>query len=231
VIQAVRVELCEQEGLAGTFTDFEALLASDVGNGHRYGRVHVLARTQRLHYERSMGPPLVTDHLSKYTDFFTKHQILPLDDLIKKDNVDTSIYQPGLADLWVGSDGHRYGLPKDWDTVAIFYNKLFTDTAGLTADQLNTMAWNPSDGGTYEKALAHLTVDKSGKRGDEPGFDKHNVKTYGLWLEGSGSGFGQTQWSTYALSDGWTATNKNPWGTTTTTTAPSSRKPSSGGRA
>ena len=28
------------------------------------------------------------------------------------------LYQEGLADLWVGQDGKRYGLPKDLDTVA-----------------------------------------------------------------------------------------------------------------
>jgi multiple sugar transport system substrate-binding protein len=159
------------------------------------------------------APDVFTDHLSKYTDFFTKHQLLPLDDYVKKDDVKLDIYQPGLADLWVGNDGHRYGLPKDWDTIGVFYNKKFTDAAGLTAVQLDTLAWNPTDGGSYEKAIAHLTVDNAGKRGDEAGFDKTKVKTYGLWLDGSGSGFGQTQWSMYALSNGWTATDKNPWGT------------------
>jgi multiple sugar transport system substrate-binding protein len=158
------------------------------------------------------APDVFTDHLSKYTDFFQKHQILALDDLIKRDSVSVDGYQPGLAQLWVGDDGKRYGLPKDWDTVGVFFNKKYTDAAGLTADQLNKLEWNPTDGGTYEKAIAHLTVDKAGKRGDEPGFDKNNVKVYGLWLDGSGSSFGQTQWSMYAYSDGWTATDKNPWG-------------------
>ena len=36
-------------------------------------------------------------------------------------------YQEGLADLWNGQDGKRYGLPKDFDTVAIFYNKKLAD--------------------------------------------------------------------------------------------------------
>ena len=38
----------------------------------------------------------------------------------------------------------------------------------------------------YEKAIAHLTVDKNGKRGDEAGFDKNNVAVYGLGLNGGG---------------------------------------------
>ena len=51
-------------------------------------------------------------------------------------------------------------------------------------------------------------------RGDEPGFDKTNVKTHGLASEGSGGGgWGQTQWSAFTGSAGWQATDKNPWGT------------------
>jgi multiple sugar transport system substrate-binding protein len=72
--------------------------------------------------------------------------------------------------------------------------------------------WNPKDGGSYEKVIAKLTVDKNGKRGDEPGFDKNNVATYGLGLTGSGAGQGQTEWSFLTATTGWTATDKNPWG-------------------
>ena len=51
---------------------------------------------------------------------------------------------------------------------------------------MKNLAWNPQDGGTYEKVIAHLTVDKNGKRGDEAGFDKNNVAVYGLGLNGGG---------------------------------------------
>jgi len=62
--------------------------------------------------------------------------------------------------------------------------------------------------------VAHLTIDEKGVRGDQPGFDKTNVKTYGLGSDGSGGGgWGQTQWSAFTGSAGWQATDKNPWGT------------------
>jgi multiple sugar transport system substrate-binding protein len=160
------------------------------------------------------APDVFTNHLSKYPEFVTQQQLVPLDDTLAKDNFNTNQYQEGLADLWKGQDGKRYGLPKDFDTVALFYNKKLTDDAGLTADQLGQLAWNPTDGGTYEKAIAHLTVDENGKRGDEPGFDKSKVKVYGLGLDGgSGSGVGQTQWSMYTGSNNFQYTDKNPWGT------------------
>jgi multiple sugar transport system substrate-binding protein len=39
------------------------------------------------------------------------------------------------------------------------------------------------------------------------------VAVYGLGLESSGSGQGQTQWSYLTATTGWTHTDKNPWGT------------------
>ncbi|GGK92611.1 ABC transporter substrate-binding protein [Streptomyces flaveus] len=154
-------------------------------------------------------PDVFTDHIQKFGQFADLQVLEPLDDLgIKNDD-----YQPGLAASWIGQDGHRYGAPKDWDTVALFYNQKMAKDAGVTAEQLNDLSWNPKDGGTFEKAIAHLTVDKNGKRGDEPGFDKNNVKVYGLATQGGGMGDGQTQWSTFTGSAGWSYTEKARWGT------------------
>ncbi|ASN53418.1 sugar ABC transporter substrate-binding protein [Sinomonas sp. R1AF57] len=159
------------------------------------------------------GPDVFTDHLSKYGDFVKNSQLLSLDDAVKNDNIDLNQYQKGLADLWVGQDGKRYGLPKDWDTISLFYNKDMLAKAGLTVDQMGTLNWDPQSGGSFEKTIAHLTVDKNGKRGDEAGFDKNNVAVYGLGLAGSGASEGQTEWSWLTETTGWNHTDKNPWGT------------------
>ncbi|MGO4187465.1 ABC transporter substrate-binding protein [Pseudarthrobacter sp. TAF60_1] len=159
------------------------------------------------------APDVFTNHLSKYPEFAAKKQLLSLDDAVAKDGIKLDSYNKGLAELWVGQDGKRYGLPKDWDTVGLFYNKAMTDSAGLTAEQMANLEWNPKDGGSYEKTVAHLTVDKNGVRGDEAGFDKNAVAVYGLGLESSGSGQGQTQWSYLTATTGWTHTDMNPWGT------------------
>lgn len=160
------------------------------------------------------GPDVFTDHLSKYGEFVNQDQLVPLDATLTKDGFNTTQYQPGLADLWVGPDGKRYGLPKDFDTIAIFYNQKMISDGGYSASDLQNLAWNPTDGGTYEKVIAHLTMDVNGKRGDEPGFDKSKIKVYGLGLDGgSGGPYGQTQWSMYTGSNNWQFTDKNPWGT------------------
>lgn len=156
------------------------------------------------------GYDVFTSHLAFYPEFVNNNQILALDDYIARDGVDVANgYQPGLASLWTSPDGKQYGLPKDFDTIALFYNKKLTDAAGVDMSNLD---WNPTDGGTYEKAIAHLTVDKNGKRGDEAGFDKNKVATYGIWMEGSGGGDGQTQWSFLAGANGWKV-NDGPWNT------------------
>lgn len=154
-------------------------------------------------------PDVFTDHIQKFGQFADLKVLQPLDGL----GIDPSAYQPGLADNWRAQDGQLYGAPKDWDTVALFYDTKLASQAGLTAAQLNDLSWNPRDGGTFEKAIAHLTVDRDGRRGDEKGFDKRHVKVYGLATNGAGDADGQTQWSTFAASAGWTYTDKKRWGT------------------
>ncbi|MFF5076444.1 ABC transporter substrate-binding protein [Actinoplanes sp. NPDC000266] len=154
------------------------------------------------------APDVWTDHASYYPQFVTSNQILDIQPYVDKDKVDLSQYQAGLADLFV-KDGKRYGLPKDWDTMALVYNKaLVKDTAGL--DQLT---WNPTDGGTFEKAIAAATVDSAGKRGTDPGFDKTKVKVYGFLPEWADGGQGQNGWGDLAVANGFTFLDKNPWGT------------------
>lgn len=154
-------------------------------------------------------PDVFTDHIQKFGQFADLKVLQPLDDL----GIDESAYQPGLAANWKGQDGHRYGAPKDWDTVALFYNRKMAQSAGLTPAELNSLSWNPKDGGTFEKAVAHLTIDKNGKRGDEPGFDKRHVTVYGLATAGAGDADGQTTWSPFTGSAGWSYTDKKRWGT------------------
>jgi multiple sugar transport system substrate-binding protein len=159
------------------------------------------------------APDVFTDHLAKYPQFATSEVIEPLNRYIERDGVDVDQYQPGLADLWETPDGRRYGLPKDWDTVAIVSNQKMLQDAGITGEQLDTATWNPDDGGTFEDIAARLSVDKSGARGDEPGFDPANVEVYGLGLDPGGFTYGQTTWGGFARSLGFELLDKNPWGT------------------
>lgn len=159
------------------------------------------------------APDVFTNHLSKYPQFVDLEVLVPLDSLEATKSLKDDEFAEGLADLWKGEDGTRYGAPKDWDTIGYFYDKKVLAKAGITEQQLWQADWNPDDGGTFEKIIAHLTVDKNGVRGDEPGFDKTKVAVYGLASEGAGGNvLGQTQWGAYTGSLPWEPLDKNPWG-------------------
>jgi multiple sugar transport system substrate-binding protein len=160
------------------------------------------------------APDVFVNHTSKYGDYTSRGLIEPLDELVARDGPDTSQYVEGAGDLWIGDDGRRYGLPKDFDAVGIFYNAAMTAEAAITPEQMQSLTWNPQDGGTYEDVLARLSVDVNGVRGDEPGFDPRNVAIYGLGIDyPPGAGSGQTQWSMLTATLGWSHTDKPMWGT------------------
>ncbi|NYD67769.1 ABC transporter substrate-binding protein [Agromyces atrinae] len=160
------------------------------------------------------APDVFADHLSYYPQFVSQGQLLDISDRIDADGIDLSIYQDGLADLWVDQEGGRYGLPKDFDTVALFYNETMVTDAGIDPAALSEAAWNPTDGGTFEQAVAALTVDENGVRGTEAGFDKNNVAVYGLALSGNGlNASGQQTWAPYALGNDWYFGDTTPWTT------------------
>ncbi|MEJ8548313.1 ABC transporter substrate-binding protein [Brevibacillus borstelensis] len=54
--------------------------------------------------------------------------LLPLDDKITADGVDMNNYPKALVDLYT-VDGVRYGFPKDYDTIGLWYNKKLFDEA------------------------------------------------------------------------------------------------------
>jgi multiple sugar transport system substrate-binding protein len=148
-----------------------------------------------------------TDHASYYPQFVTSNQILDIQPYVDRDSVDLTQYQAGLADLFV-KDGKRYGLPKDWDTMALVYN-----TALLPGVDLSNLTWNPADGGSFEQVIAKATVDKNGRNGLDPAFDKNNVKVYGFLPEWADGSQGQNGWGDFAVSNGFAFLDKNPWGT------------------
>ncbi|MEG6565555.1 ABC transporter substrate-binding protein [Thermoanaerobacterium saccharolyticum] len=55
----------------------------------------------------------------------------PLDDYIKKYNVDVNDFEPSLLSAFQW-EGKTYGLPKDYNTLALFYNKDMFNAAGIS---------------------------------------------------------------------------------------------------
>ena len=158
-------------------------------------------------------PDVFTNHLAKYPEFVALEQIVDIQPFVDSDGVDTSIYLEGLADLWT-RDGARYGLPKDWDTVAMVYNAEMLEAAGVDPAELNELTWNPDDGGTFQEMVARLTLDENGNNGLSEDFDAGSVVQYGFLYPGAGGFSGQTEWSAFAGSTGWHHTGGEVWGET-----------------
>lgn len=158
------------------------------------------------------APDVFVDQASYYPQFVQDKQILDIQPNVDKDGIDLSQYVAGVADLYKDGDA-RYGLPKDWDTIGLVYNKADLATAGVDEASLSELTWNPDDGGTFEKLIATLTVDKNGHNGLDPAFDKSNVATYGFLPEWADGSQGQNGWGNLAHSLGWTYADKNPFGT------------------
>jgi multiple sugar transport system substrate-binding protein len=80
---------------------------------------------------------------------------LPLDDCLASLDFDPGVYLPGLLDPGT-VDGQLYFLPKDYSTLAVYYNKALFDAAGVSY---------PEDGWTWDDLLATaqaLTQDTDG---------------------------------------------------------------------
>ena len=58
-------------------------------------------------------------------------QLLDISDAIKSEKVDLNNYPKAVLDLYDQGDGKIYGLPKDVDTNAVWYNKAMFDAAGV----------------------------------------------------------------------------------------------------
>ncbi|MBV9892757.1 MAG: sugar ABC transporter substrate-binding protein [Chloroflexi bacterium] len=99
-------------------------------------------------------------------------------------------------------DGELHMLPKEGDAIIPFINLRMAKEAGINPPTDFDPSKTP-DGWTWDDFMTmvkRLTVDANGKHGDEAGFDKDNVATYG-------ASFAIDQWYIYVpavLADGGT---------------------------
>jgi multiple sugar transport system substrate-binding protein len=106
-------------------------------------------------------------------------QLLPLSDQIKADKVDTTKYPDGLNALY-SLGGKQYGIPKDFDTVALWYNKKLFDAAGVKYPD-DSWTWE-----TFTDAAKKLTDPAKGVFG-VAAFLTGQENTYNTILQAGGS--------------------------------------------
>jgi multiple sugar transport system substrate-binding protein len=96
---------------------------------------------------------------------------------IKAAHINLSQYLPTLVALHEFG-GKLYGLPKDWDTIAYFYNISYFKQHHITIPA--SLSWNPSTGGSWLQFLRELTTDTSGHNALSSSFNPNSVATYGM---------------------------------------------------
>lgn len=100
------------------------------------------------------GPDIVDDFSTNIGAYAPKGIMLPLDDLIEKNNTDLSDYIPGALES-CKYEGKQYALPCGMNLMALFYNKTLLAEAGYT-EPPKTMEE------LYEMAVATTKVNEDG---------------------------------------------------------------------
>lgn len=99
-------------------------------------------------------PDVFWMHSNNSMRYMDADLLLNLDDYIDKDDsIDLNNYYSDIVDLYTREDGNHYAIPKDYDTVTLWYNKDMFDAAGL---EYPTNDWTWED--LYEAGKA-LTGD------------------------------------------------------------------------
>lgn len=122
------------------------------------------------------APDVFWDHVSYFPQLVSSGELLNLSPYIQKDNVKLSGYYKSLVNQYQYK-GNYYGLPKDWDTIALLYNKTEFEKLGIQMPK--NLTWNPQNGGSFLQLAEKLTIDKNGKNATQPGFNPKQIKQYG----------------------------------------------------
>lgn len=139
----------------------DALTAALAGFGTAYPNVQVDQETVAGDYRAQMitrfgagSPPDVFYVNAEYArDWADEGFLLPLDDYIAAQGFDTDPFIAPYLDIFKGSDGKTYGLPKDGNTIAMAYDTSVVASAPATMEELVAVAQSLKGTGTLKAPL------------------------------------------------------------------------------
>ncbi len=120
------------------------------------------------------------------SEYIGSGKLLNLSPYMARDGVKASDYYSALINPFVCTSGQVYGLPKDWSSLGVFYNKQLFQAAGLSAP---TASWTWDD----------LKADAQ-KLTKNPGTPN---SVYGISLSADAS-----RWGAFLLANGGSVLNK-----------------------
>lgn len=140
------------------------------------------------------APDVFWGYIPRVPSLVERSALLPITGYIKRDGFRLDRMNGSLVQGF-SYNGEQYGIPKDWDALAVFYNQEMLSVAGYGSFPQG-LTWNPKDGGTLVRFLQELTSDVNGRHPYEPGFDPQNIRQYGFnytdrgeWDPGDLAGF------------------------------------------
>jgi len=108
--------------------------------------------------------------------YASKGVLLDLTDAAKAAGL-TDKYPKSLVDMYTWNN-KTYGLPRDYDTIGLFYNKKAFAEAGVPLPP-SDWSWKWDD---FVAAARKLTKDSTGKQPGQAGFNPANINRYGFAL-------------------------------------------------
>ena len=124
---------------------------------------------------------------SMSSEYISSGKLLNLSPYMAKSGVNASDYYSALVNPFTCTSGQVYGLPKDWNSLGVFYNKQLFKDAGVAAPSAN---WTWSD---LQNDAQKLTKNAG----------KSNA-TYGITLTADAS-----RWGAFLLADGGSVLSKD----------------------
>lgn len=124
---------------------------------------------------------------SMSSEYISSGKLLNLSPYMARDGVKASEYYPALINPFTCTNGQVYGLPKDWNSLGVFYNKQMFQSAGVPLPAAN---WTWDD---LKNDAQKLTKNPGSPNG-----------VYGISLSADAS-----RWGAFLMSDGGTVLNKD----------------------
>lgn len=88
------------------------------------------------------APDMFWMHSMEFSKYSDAGLLMNLDELVaESDSLDPSEFPDELIELYSAEDGSMYGIPKDYDTIALWYNKELFDNAGIDYPD-DTWTWD-----------------------------------------------------------------------------------------
>lgn len=75
-------------------------------------------------------------------EYVTGGKLLNLSPYLAKDNISASSYYDSLLAPFDCADGTVFGVPKDWNSLGLFYNKSLLQKAGVDTSNITSWTWD-----------------------------------------------------------------------------------------